>query len=223
MASKKQKTQEEIKVSLYNQEGKAVGEVVLPDEIFGLEVNPNLLNQAITAQMANSREVYTHTKNRGEVRGGGRKPRPQKHGGQSRQGSTRSPQWRHGGIVFGPTNERVFSKKINREMKRKALLMALSSKVGDKEIVAVENLKLAATKTKEAVGVLKKLPIDNTVLIVMPATDQILLKSMRNIPSVSIIKADSLNVLDVLNNKYLMLFKDSIEIIKKTYGVKETK
>lgn len=218
MKADKQKLSNGIKTNLYNQEGQIAGEVEIPSSVFGVKINPNLVQQAVLAHIGGHRMAIAHTKTRGEVRGGGRKPRPQKHSGQSRQGSIRSPQWRHGGIVFGPTSERVFVKKINKNMKRKALFMALSSKFNDNELVVLKDIKLEKSRTKEMANIFKKLPIKGATLVVLPKALNNFARLMRNIPSISVISADSLNTYDVLNAKYLLLLKDSINVIEKTYA-----
>jgi len=125
---------------VYNQQGEKVGQVDLPAELFGVPLNRDLVHQVVVTQMANSRQVLAHTKDRSEVRGGGAKPWRQKGTGRARHGSIRSPIWVGGGVAFGPTKERVFAKKINKKMKRQALFMVLSSKVKDKEIVLLDKI-----------------------------------------------------------------------------------
>lgn len=206
-----------MKTNVYNQEGKVAGETELPGKIFGVKISPDLIRQAVLAQIGKSRMAHTHSKTRGEVRGGGKKPFAQKHTGQARQGSIRAPHYRHGGAVFAPTAEKNYEVKINKEMKQKALLMALSAKFNDQEIVVTENIASANAKTKEMSVILKKLPIDGRILIVLPKSDKAVIRSARNIEGVSLISANSLNILDILSAKYLLLFKDSIEVIEKTY------
>ena len=226
-----------MKVKLYNQEGKEVGQAELPAEVFGVSVNPDLIHQAAVVQAANSRPVLAHTKDRGEVRGGGRKPWRQKGTGQARHGSIRSPIWRGGGITFGPTKERVFAKKINKKMKRQALLMALSSKVKDKEFILLDKLELIEAKTKKMAEILRKLLAvpglakkssqsaqakralvsEKSVLIVLPKKDEKIIRATKNIPKASTIGADSLNVLDILSYRYLLMPQEAIEVIKKNY------
>jgi len=144
-----------MKVSVYDQQGKEAGTTLLPKEIFGLSVKPDLVHQVIISQMANRRRVIAHAKDRSEVRGGGKKPWRQKGTGRARHGSIRSPLWKGGGVTFGPTKERNFKKIIPKKMKRKALFMALSSKVKDGELVVVDELKLENHKTKDFVKILK--------------------------------------------------------------------
>lgn len=212
-----------LKETVYNQEGKEVEKAELPAEIFGLALNDELICQAINAQRANARKIIAHTKDRSEVRGGGRKPWRQKGTGRARHGSIRSPIWRGGGVTFGPTKERVFTQKINKKMKRKALFMALSSKVKDKEYILLDKLELAEAKTKKMVEILNKLKtklkkdLNKGVLIVLPAANEKIVKAARNIPKVKSIRADSLNVYDVLSYRYLLMPKKSIEVIIKHF------
>jgi large subunit ribosomal protein L4 len=211
-----------MKETVYNQKGEAVGQLDLPAGIFEVPVNKDLLHQAVTAQMANSRKVLAHTKDRSEKRGGGRKPWRQKGTGRARHGSIRSPIWRGGGVTFGPTKDRNFSKKINKKMKQKALLMALSSKASDQEIVLLDKIELKKKKTKLAFEVIevlaKKLRKDlNSLLIVLPKTDLKINQSFKNIPKKKTVRADNLNVLDVLTYKNLLILQDSIKVIEKTY------
>ncbi len=217
-----------MKTELYNQNAEVIGETELPDGIFGVKMNPDLVHQAIVAQMANSRQVIAHTKGRGEVRGGGKKPWRQKGTGRARHASIRSPIWKGGGVAFGPTKERNFEKKINKKTKRKALFMALSSKVTDKELMLLDSLKLNAPKTKEALGVINGLSgimagYKNTkkkrdsILFVMPEKDKMILQAVSNLPFVETTDAKSLNVKDLLEKKYLILLKDAVPVIANTY------
>ena len=212
-----------MKQIVYNQKGEEVGKIELPAKIFDLELNKDLVHQVVVAQMSNARKVIAHTKDRSERRGGGRKPWRQKGTGRARHGSIRSPIWRGGGISFGPTKERVFTKKVNKKMKQKALFIALSSKVRDNEMILLDKLEIKETKTKVMQVILNNLrkklkkDLDKSVLIVLPKTDVDIIRTSNNIPKTKIIRADSLNVLDVLNYKYFLMLQDSIDIIKKTY------
>lgn len=207
-----------MNIKVYNREGKIVGETTLPSEIFDLKMNPDLVQQAYLAQLANSRKVIASVKDRGERRGGGRKPWRQKGTGRARVGSIRSPLWRKGGITFGPRPEKTYYKKINKKMKRKALFMVLSSKVRDKELIVLDKLELAKAKTKEMVGLLAKLPIKKkSTLVILPKKDEKLARANRNIPYAEIRWADSLNVVDLLNYKFCLMSKEAVEVIKKTY------
>lgn len=209
-----------MKIKVYNQEGKEMGYAELPKEIFEVPMNRDLLHQAVVAQTANARVARAHTKGRGEVRGGGKKPWKQKGTGRARHGSIRSPIWIGGGVTFGPTKDRNFSKKINKKMKRKALFIALSSKVKDEEIILLDELKPKEPKTKEMARILQNLTTDNRrlttdkTLVVVPAKDELVVRVNRNIPTTKTLRADSLNVRDILSYKYLLMPKKSIEIIK---------
>lgn len=207
------------KVPVYNQEGKKVGEVTLPAEVFGISMNQDLVHQVVVSQMANQRQVIAHTKGRGEKRGGGRKPWRQKGTGRARAGSVRSPIWRGGGVTFGPTKERVFKKIIPKKMRKKALLMVLSSKVKDKELVILDELKIAKVKTKFMAEVLSKLPCKNqSSLIALPKVEKNVILAARNIPKNETIEARNLNVLDLLKYKYLVMPKEAIKVIQDTFN-----
>jgi len=205
------------KISVYNQEGKTVGELNLNDALFGVKANTALVHEAVVAQRANARQVLAHTKTRGEVRGGGRKPWKQKGTGRARQGSIRSPQWIGGGVVFGPSNERNFSLKINRKAKRQALFMALSDKVASEKLVVLDSVSTESAKTKLMAEVLKKLPIDRTVLVVAPASSPLLMRMVRNLPHVKLVTANSVNLLDVLSYRSIVFLKDAVEAFDKIY------
>ena len=208
-----------MKVSVYDQQGKEIGQTLLPKEIFDVKVNPDLLHQVVVSQMANRRQVLAHTKDRGEVSGGGRKPWRQKGTGRARHGSIRSPLWRHGGVTFGPTKARVFKKKINKKMKRKALLMVLSAKAKEKTLIVLDNLKIEKPKTKLVAGILKKLPCQQqSCLIALPGMDKNMISASRNIARVETRQAKDLNALDLLNFKYLVMPKSAIKIIKETFS-----
>lgn len=217
-----------MKIKLYNQSGSQVGDIELPDAIFNVSINQDLIHQAVITQLANSRFPLAHVKGRGEVRGGGRKPWRQKGTGRARHGSIRSPIWRGGGVTHGPTKEKIYAKKINKQAKRKALFMALSSKVKDGQIVIIDAISLDQPKTKAMKNILdnisKNLPDyrrtkkkQDFFLVVQPDSDQSLIRSVRNLEFAKALRADSLNVVDVLENKYLVLLKESIPVIEKTY------
>ena len=220
-----------MKTTLYNQNGEIVDEVELPDKIFGLKMKPNLVHQVLTAQLANSRQVIAHTKGRGEVRGGGRKPWRQKGTGRARHASIRSPIWKGGGVTFGPTKERNFKKKINKKMRRQALFMSLSSKIWDKEFLALDDLKLSAVKTKEALKILTTLAGKlegyrlgksdrDSILIITPGQDRNIQRAVRNLPFAGVTSAQNLNPKDILDKKYLILLKDAVPVIEKLRPLK---
>ncbi|MDP3731378.1 MAG: 50S ribosomal protein L4 [bacterium] len=219
-----------MKTDLYNQQGEVISQIDLPDEIFGLKVNNDLVHQAMVAQLGNSRQVLAHTKDRSEVRGGGKKPWRQKGTGRARHGSIRSPIWKGGGVTFGPTKERNFSKSINKKMKRKALFMALSSKASSQQLMVLESLSIEKPKTKLADQVIKGLSSKmkgykaskkkrDSLVLVLPDTDKAIEKSTRNLDYTKVLSAKSLNILDILNNKYLLLTQESIPAIQKHYKI----
>jgi len=208
-----------LKTKLYNSEGKETGEVELPESVFGVKLNDDLVHQAVVAQMANARQVLADTKDKGEVRGGGKKPWKQKGTGRARHGSSRSPLWKGGGVTFGPTSDRNFSKMINKKMKTKALLMVLSSKLKDNELVVVENIKLEKTSTKKMKDILGKLPLSGKVLISMDKKNDSVFNSVKNIQNTSMLASDSLNVVDLLKNKMLVINKKGVERIGEVYKI----
>ena len=207
-----------MQVSVYNQNGESVGTMDLPDALFDVPMQHDMVHQAIVAQDANSRHAIAHTKGRGEVRGGGKKPWRQKGTGRARHASIRSPIWKSGGVAFGPTKERNFTKKINKKFARKALAMALSSKVRDEELMVLDNMNFDKPKTKLAAAVLKKLiPKSNSILVITPLKDRALDMAMRNLPNTGIIAADSINVRDILAKKHVLMLRDAVSILSKTF------
>ncbi len=206
-----------MKVDVYNQQGEKVGTVLLPKEIFELPVNLDLVHQIAVSQMANRRQVLAHTKDRSEVRGGGRKPWRQKGTGRARHGSRRSPIWKGGGVTFGPTKERVFKKKISKKMRRKALLMVLSAKAKENLILILEKLEIKEPKTKLMKEVFSKLPVKGSSLIALPKVDKNIILASNNLPGVSTTEVRNLNTLDLLTFKYLILPKEGIKLIKETF------
>lgn len=205
-------------VNTYNQKGEKIGQTRLPKEIFEVSVNPDLVHQVVVSQMANRRRVLAHTKTRAEVSGGGRKPWAQKGLGRARHGSIRSPLWRHGGVTFGPTKEKVFKKKIPKKMKRLALLMVLSAKAKNNFLILFDKLKLEKAKTKLLAEILKKLPSKGkSCLIALPGMEKNIILAARNLPNIQTIQAKDLNCLDLLSFKYLIIPKESLKIIKETF------
>lgn len=206
-----------MKVDVYNQAGKAVGNVELSDKVFGVKPNRGLIEQAIVTILANRRQVLAHTKTKGEVRGGGRKPWKQKGTGRARHGSIRSPQWKGGGVVFGPRKNRNFELKMNVAAKRKALLMSLSDKATNERLIVLDTMAFEGPKTKQFAAMLKALPHKKTNLFVMPSTDLSVVRSGRNIPGVKVIRADSLNIYDIVNCQQLIILQEALPVIEKTY------
>ena len=191
----------------------------MPDSVFGVESNNDLLHQVVSSLMANKRQVIAHAKTRAEVRGGGKKPWRQKGTGRSRHGSIRSPIWKGGGVTFGPTKEVIFKKKIGKKMARKALAVALSEKARSNGIIVVDGIELNAPKTKEVAGILRafkqKLDRTGSILIVTPSADKNLHRAAKNIQKVGVIEARNLNSLEILSYKNLILLQDSVSEINK--------
>jgi large subunit ribosomal protein L4 len=206
-----------MQVPVYNVQGEQVSEAELRDDIFGAPINEGLMHQALVRQLANARLGTHKTKTRGEVRGGGRKPWRQKGTGRARQGSIRSPQWRGGGIVFGPT-PRSYRQKMPRKMRRQALRSALSVKAAESQVVLLDNLEMAEPKTKEILGILQNLGVGSSTLIVLPGRDEIVLRSVYNLPRVRTLVAQYLNVRDLLKYEYILMPLDSLEVIEGFLG-----
>lgn len=205
-----------MEAKVYNQAGKESGKVTLPESVFALPWNADLVHQVIVSLETSIRNPIAHTKGRGAVRGGGKKPWKQKGTGRSRHGSIRSPIWKGGGVTHGPTNERVFTRKVNKAVKVKALFTILSRKAKEGEIIVVDQLSFDAPKTKEAAMVLKNLSTatgskslswtsGNRALVLVPGTDRAAKKSFRNIPSVLVDEVRNINPLDLVRYKYLVL------------------
>jgi len=207
-----------MKINVYNQEGKELDTMTLPKEIFGVEFNADLVHQIVVSLSANKRQISAHTKDRSEVRGGGKKPWRQKGTGRSRHGSIRSPLWKGGGVTHGPRVERIFEKDIPKKMRRKALFMVLSQKAKDNQLVVLDKIELEKGKTKEMASTLLKLPCnEQATLIALPNYDKKVFMAARNIKKTFIEDARNLNVLQLLNHKYLLLTKESIKTIKDTF------
>ena len=207
-----------MKISVYNQQGEKISEALLLKEIFDIKINPDLIYQVARSFMMSQRKATAHTKDRSEVRGGGRKPWRQKGTGRARHGSRRSPLWRGGGITFGPTKEKIFERKINKKMRRKALKMILSAKVKNNLLILLDKIKLEKAKTKGILEIIKKLPIEGkSSLITLPVIDENIIRASRNIDGVKVVQAKDLNILDLLSFKYLIMPKEAIKVIKETF------
>ena len=203
------------KVAVYDITGKAVGEIELSDNIFGQEVNANVLHEVVKAYLANQRQGTQSALTRAEVSGGGIKPWRQKGTGRARQGSTRSPQWRHGGVVFAP-KPRDYTIRVNKKVKRLAMKSALSSKVLDTDLIVFNELNLAAAKTKEMVKTLEAVKADKA-LIVLPESNETVERAARNIPGVKTTLVGTLNVYESLKYRKLILTEASVKKIEEVY------
>lgn len=204
------------KVSVYNMEGKEVGTIELNDAVFGVKVNEHLVHMAVVQQLANNRQGTQKAKTRSEVSGGGRKPWRQKGTGHARQGSTRSPQWTGGGVVFAPV-PRDYSFKINKKEKRAALKSALTSRVLDNKLIVVDELKFDEIKTKKFQAVMDNLKVKKA-LVVIADNDEKVTMSARNIPTVKTALVNSINVYDILKGDTLVLTRDAVAKIEEVYA-----
>lgn len=232
-----------MKLNIYNQTGEIKSQKEVSDAIFAVKTNTVLVNEAVTAQNANGRQVLAHTKTRSEVRGGGKKPWRQKGTGRARAGSSRSPLWIGGGIIFGPNSDRNFSKKINKKAKRKAMFMVLSDRAANNSLVVLEKLALENFKTKVFDGILnsfeekvfnsftvdakKKSKNKNvrssgrSILFVNDVKDDKVNRSGRNLAGVKIINLDNINVVDLLNYKNLIISEKAVDKLEETYKVEK--
>lgn len=211
-----------MKVNLYNQKGESIGDVELNSKIFDVKPNTHLLAEAVRISQSNSRQGSSHTKTRGEVSGGGKKPWKQKGTGRARAGSTRSPIWRHGGVTFGPRSNRNWELKINKKAKIQALFMALSDKVKDSKFIVLDKLTLEQPKTKEMVQIINGLAksikaFGKKQMLVTPKKDDKIARSVRNLRSINPILASSLNLVDVIKADSMIVLKDSLPVIEKIY------
>jgi large subunit ribosomal protein L4 len=204
--------------TLYSRTGEEIGEVELPEELFSAPINAAVLHQVVIAQLA-GRHLGTHdTKKRGEVSGGGKKPYRQKGTGRARQGSTRSPHFRGGGVVFGP-HPRSYAQRLPRQMRRLALVGALTAKLDDGAIRIIDDFAFEGPKTRDLVGVLDALGrSEGRVLIVAPDTNETLILSARNLPGVEVIRADSLNVVAVLNADTVLIEQPALSTMEEVYA-----
>ncbi len=205
-----------MKTDLVNRENKKVGTVELSDRVFGVKWNPELVRQIVIAQAANIRNPIAHTKDRSEVRGGGKKPWKQKHTGRARHGSSRSPLWSGGGITFGPRNTRDYTQKINKKMRQHALRSVLSKKFTDKEIIVIDALTIPDHKTKNMVAILKHFfkPNESALIISAHGNKNIFIAG-RNIKKVSVSEPTTLNLYDCLTHKYVMVEQAALETVQK--------
>ncbi len=211
-----------METKIYNQSGKEAGKVILPESIFGLPWNADLVHQVVTSMMTNARIHYAHTKTRGEVRGGGKKPWKQKGTGRARHGSTRSPIWVGGGVAHGPRNDKNFDRKVNKKMKAKALYTILSQKNRDGELVFIDDVKVEG-KAKNALVVLKSLSAvkgfekltkkrTNAAIIATASKDLLIERGFANFGSMSVSEVRNLNPIEVLNHKYLVIVNPQVSI-----------
>ena len=203
--------------SVFDSKGAKVSDIELAESVFGIEPNTSAMHLCVVNYLANQRQGTQSTKTRSEVSGGGKKPWRQKGTGRARQGSTRAPQWTHGGIAHGP-NPREYGFSINKKVKRLAMKSALSSKVAAEEMVVLESLALDAIKTKDVVSVLSALETGKKVLLVLPEKNDVIYRSARNIAGVKVALVNTLNVYDILNSDTMVVLKDAVAKIEEVYA-----
>ena len=204
-------------VSVFDMNGKKVSDLALAESVFGIEPNTYAMHLCVVNYLANQRQGTQSTRTRSEVSGGGKKPWKQKGTGRARQGSTRAPQWTHGGIAHGP-KPREYGFSINKKVRRLAMKSAFSSKVAAEELVVLDSLKLDAIKTKEVAKVLSALETGKKVLLVLPEKDDIIYRSARNIAGVKVALVNTLNVYDILNSDTMVVLQDAVAKIEEVYA-----
>ncbi len=204
-------------IMMYKNDGTQLGEITLADSVFGAEVNEYAIHEMIVAQLANLRQGTQSALTRSEVSGGGIKPWRQKGTGRARQGSTRSPQWRHGGVVFAP-KPRCYNVKVNKKLRKLAMISALSMKVADNEMVVVNEFALEAPKTKEFVKVLAALKVEGKTLVITAGKDEDVLRASRNIPTVKTIQTGEINVYDLVNCDKVIFTEAAVKEVEEVYA-----
>ena len=205
-------------VKVYNMKGEEVESLELNERVFGAEYNESLIHQAVVTYLSNQRQGTKSTLTRTEVRGGGIKPWRQKGTGRARQGSIRAPQWIKGGVVFAPKS-RDFSKKMNKEAKRGALLSALSKKVADGELLVVDEIKVGAPKTKEMEAFRKALKLDKRTVVIMDENDENVILAARNLETLSTLSVDEINTYEIVANAVVVLTKGSVKKLEEAYAI----
>lgn len=207
-----------MKVKLYDKNAEVIGETELPKEVFEVSFNADVVHQAARILRANQRRPIAHAKGRSEVRGGGKKPWPQKGTGRARHGSRRSPLWRGGGVTHGPTKERSFSMKLNKKMRKIAVMMVLSEKARNDEIRVFDDVSVSGGKTKEAFKTLEKFIADGkmrkSALILLPKKDSMTTRAYRNIDKTKVVDARSGSLLDLLNHKFVIMPVEAIPVLE---------
>ena len=208
-----------MQISVKNTEGKVVKKVKVLDEIFDVDMNSSLLHQVIVGHLANARQGTASTKNRSQVSGGGRKPHPQKVGGMARAGSIRAPNWKGGGVAFGPT-PRKYNHHTPKKMRRLSMATALSDKVREDTLIVLENLELPVPGTREMSRLLNNVGVSSSVLLVADGTDSLTLRAARNIPRLNMIPASLLNTFDILNHQKMLMTLNAVRKVEEIWGSK---
>ncbi|MFH0928554.1 MAG: 50S ribosomal protein L4 [bacterium] len=205
-------------IHVYNQKGEKQSDLTLNDKIFGVSENQGLLHQAVRTQLANRRVAIAHTKTRGEVAGTGKKPWKQKGTGRARHGSVRSPIWVGGGVTFGPTSAQNFSLKMPKKARKQALCMALSAKLSEDKLFALDKLELTAPKTKEFAQILKSLPGKGELLLVIDAKNENVEQAAKNLESVWVARPEALNIVDIIKFRRMAVLVGAVSKIEKLFS-----
>ena len=208
-------------IEVHNIKGEPIDEVEIRDDVFGVPMNMVLVHQVVVGQLANARQGTSQTKTRSNVSGGGRKPRPQKHTGQARQGSIRSPLWRGGGVAFGPS-PRSYRQRTPKKMRRAAIRMVLSDKAKEGNLIVLQDLVLESPKTKEFVAMIRALAGKRSVLLVGDGAEPEMLRAGRNVPEVDMLPANLLNTVDVLNHRTLIMTLDAVRKAESLWSTSAT-
>lgn len=208
-------------IEVHNIKGEPIDEVEIRDDVFGVPMNMVLVHQVVVGQLANARQGTSQTKTRSNVSGGGRKPRPQKHTGQARQGSIRSPLWRGGGVAFGPS-PRSYRQRTSKKMRRAAIRMVLSDKAREGNLIVLQDLVLESPKTKEFVAMIRALAGKRSVLLVGDGAEPEMLRAGRNVPEVDMLPANLLNTVDVLNHRTLIMTLDAVRKAESLWSTSAT-
>ncbi|MFA5030715.1 MAG: 50S ribosomal protein L4 [Patescibacteria group bacterium] len=210
-----------VKVPVYNQAGKEVEQITLRDAIFHTKLNAGLLHEVVVSFLASRREANAHAKNKGEVRGGGKKPWRQKGTGRARHGSIRSPLWRGGGVTFGPRNDRNYSKKVNVKAKRQAACIALTQKVNDKKFIIVDSLTVKESKTKQLVDALKNLPALRNLILVLDAHHTQAAQASKNVKRIDVMSPKNLNAYDVMRHDGVVITKAAVKQLEQHFSTRK--
>jgi large subunit ribosomal protein L4 len=207
-----------MKIKVYNLAGKETGEMEVSDTVFGVKIKPEMVHQVFVQQTNNQREPWADTKNRGEVSGGGKKPWQQKGTGRARHGSIRSPIWKGGGVIFGPRTDRNYDTKINKKVRRLAIKMCLTDKAANENLVVVDDFDFSAPKTKLFASALAKMPLRKTYLVLTDGKNEGIIKMTANISQVRTVRAEDINVMDMLNSTAILTNRAGVKKLEEVFG-----
>lgn len=208
-----------MKFDIFDHNGNKAGSMQASDTVFAADFNEGLVHQALVRQLANGRRAIAKTKTRGEVSGGGKKPHKQKGTGRARSGSIRNPIWRGGGIIFGPTGTENYTVQMPQKQRKRAVCSVVSEKVRQSQVVILDTYPTTEIKTKQFVEMMSKLPVERSVLFVIPEGNEVIVKSVRNVTNAKVLLASYLNVADVLKYKYVVMLKDAVSKVEEIFSV----